>query len=129
MTEHTPTGSWFRRLIALEPALVRQAIGLVVAGLLIWGLDYTALGDQLMGTTDVIGALIAVVTQFWARQHTTPAAAVIARVTNPLDSADQAVYVAGGYNLHMPGRRIPPTSGLGHLAGRSGVTELYRDVV
>jgi hypothetical protein len=135
MTTSTTTGNGgrvtraLRQLVALEPALVRQCIGLVVAGLLIWGLDYTALGDQLEATADVVGALVAVMTQLWARAHTTPAAAVIARVTNPLDSADQAVYVAGGYNLHMPGRRIPPTAGLGHLAGRSGVTELYRDVV
>jgi hypothetical protein len=128
MTEHTPTGSWLRRLAALEPALVRQAIGLVVAGLLIWGLDYTALGDQLMGTADVVGALIAVVTQFWARAHTTPAAAVIARVTNPLDSAGQAVYVAGGYNVLMPGRRLPRTTAIGRLAGVGGA-ELFRDTV
>jgi hypothetical protein len=116
-----------RQLAAFEPALVRGIIGLAVAGLLIWGLDYTELGGKLQATADVLGGIVALVSQWWVRAGVTPAAAVIARVTNPLDAPAEARYRAGGYNVHKPGRALLVDSSLADLTGHDADVELFRD--
>jgi len=117
---------WLHHLAALEPALVRGAIGLAVAGLLIWGVDLTPLGDKLQATTDVLGGLVALLAPLWIRRAVTPAAAVIARVNDPRKDPDEVYYLAGGYADRAPGRIIYDESSVGDLAGgtRDG---LWRD--
>lgn len=55
-----------------EPAIWKSIIAAVVSGLLIWGVDFTAVGDQLAQTADVLGVLIPLVTGLWIRQSVTP---------------------------------------------------------
>ena len=117
---------WLRHLAALEPALVRGAIGLAVAGLLIWGVDLTPLGDKLQATTDVLGGLVAVLAPLWIRQAVTPAAAVIARVNDPRKEPEQVFYQAGGYADRAPGRVIYDDATFGDIAG-GAVRGLWRD--
>lgn len=68
-----PTASWWRRLLATEPALVKGVIGALVALGLVWGVDFTALGDQLSRTADIVGSIVALLTPLWIRQSVSPA--------------------------------------------------------
>ncbi|HEY9249248.1 MAG TPA: hypothetical protein VIO38_08960 [Rariglobus sp.] len=80
MSEHAlPTAGW-HRLLTLEPALVRGVIGALVALGLIWGLDFTAIGDRLAQSADILGSLVALLTAWWTRSAVTPASQVEARV-------------------------------------------------
>lgn len=71
---------WWRKALALEPALVKGAIALVVAGLLIWGVDVSDVGDRIAQTADVLGALVALLSPLWIRQSVSPAARVVQTV-------------------------------------------------
>jgi len=82
--------------LKFEPAVVKGIIGLVVAGLLIWGVDYTAVGEQLAATADIIGALIPLVTSLWIRQSVTPTVAVVEQVNS------EGAVVAGPANELVP---------------------------
>lgn len=55
-----------------EPAVWKGIIGLVVSGLLIWGVDLTDVGEKLSQTADVIGSLIPLLTAVWIRGSVTP---------------------------------------------------------
>lgn len=63
-----------------EPAVIKGIIGLVVSGLLIWGVDFTDIGTRLEETADVIGSLIPLITGLWIRQSVTPNAKVAVSV-------------------------------------------------
>lgn len=69
--------STFKRLLATEPAIVKGAIGLLVALGLIWGFDFTQVGDQLAQTADVVGSLVALLTPVWIRASVRPDATVV----------------------------------------------------
>lgn len=71
---------WWRRLLELEPAVIRGVIGALVSLGLIWGVDRTPWGDRLTQTADVLGALVALLTPLWVRAGVTPAGSVVARV-------------------------------------------------
>jgi len=73
---------FWRRLLALEPAVIKGVIGALVALGLIWGADFTALGDQLTRTADVLGSIVAILTPLWIRQSVTPTSRVVS-VANP----------------------------------------------
>jgi hypothetical protein len=92
MAEHAAviTKPWWHRLLTLEPAIVRGVIGSLVALALVWGLDFTDLGEQLKESADIIGSLVALVTAWWTRSVVTPAGQVEARV-----DPDTGVTVAG----------------------------------
>jgi len=66
-----------KRLLATEPAIVKGAIGALVSLGLIWGLDFTALGDQLSQSADVIGSLVFLLTPLWIRGSTYAAKTVV----------------------------------------------------
>lgn len=70
--------STFKRLLATEPAIVKGAIGLLVALGLIWGFDFTQVGDQLAQTADVVGSLVALLTPVWIRASVRPDAVIVA---------------------------------------------------
>lgn len=67
----------FKRLLATEPAIIKGAIGSLVSLGLIWGLDFTALGDQLSQSADVIGSLVFLLTPVWIRASVTPSSTVV----------------------------------------------------
>ncbi len=87
---------WWRRLIALEPAVVKGLIGLLVALALIWGVDLTPLGDRLSQSADVLGSIIALLTPLWIRGSVTPDALVVERAARDHDLG--AVVLAGPAN-------------------------------
>lgn len=70
----------WRRLLTLEPAVVRGVIGAVVSLGLIWGFDLTPWGDRLTQTADILGTLVLLLTPLWVRHGVTPAASVVAKV-------------------------------------------------
>jgi hypothetical protein len=74
MVDHTP---WWRRLLTLEPALVRGTITALVTLGLVWGVDFTALGDQLGRTADILLGLSALIGAAWTRSVVTPTARVV----------------------------------------------------
>lgn len=99
-----------KRLLATEPAIVKGAIGFLVSLGLIWGLDFTALGDQLSQTADIVGSLIALLTPVWIRASVTPSVAVVEEIKN-------GVKVAG------PANDIPTGTPIGRHAETSFLTE------
>lgn len=70
----------WRRLLTLEPAVVRGVIGAVVAIGLLWGVDLTPWGDRLADTADILAGLVLLLTTWWVRSGVTPAASVVAKV-------------------------------------------------
>lgn len=90
----------WRRLAALEPAVVRGLIGAVVALGLIWGIDLTALGDQLTATADILGTIALLLTPLWVRQATTPTSVVVEQVDRHMQYG--AVVIAGPANDRLP---------------------------
>lgn len=79
-----------KRLLATEPAIVKGAIGLLVALGLIWGLDFTTVGDQLSQTADVLGSLVALLTPVWIRASVTPSVAVVEEIKHGVKVAGPA---------------------------------------
>lgn len=78
MSKHALTAAiWWERLLSLEPVVVKGVIGALVTLGLIWGADFTALGDQLTQTADVLGTLVALLTPLWIRSSVTPAVRVV----------------------------------------------------
>ena len=65
--------STIKRLLTLEPALVHGVIVAVVGLALIWGLDLTALGDQLGRSVDILFPIVVLVGAWWTRSRVTPA--------------------------------------------------------
>lgn len=70
----------WKRLLTIEPALVRGVIGAIVSIGLIWGLDFTGIGEQLAQTADIVGGLVVLLTAWWTRSAVTPAALVVEEV-------------------------------------------------
>lgn len=72
--------SGWKKLLTVEPALVRGVIGAIVSIGLIWGLDFTGVGEQLAQTADIVGGLVVLLTAWWTRSAVTPAALVVEEV-------------------------------------------------
>jgi len=73
--------SLLKRLSTLEPVLVRAVIVAVVMLAAIWGANFTALGDQIGRSVDIIYAAAVLVSAWWARSAVTPTATVVETVT------------------------------------------------
>lgn len=72
----------WRRLLTLEPAVVRVVVGAIVAALLVWGVDLTDLGERIAATADILGGtLVPALTAWWVRSGVTPTAKVVQEVT------------------------------------------------
>lgn len=71
---------WLKKLVTMEPALVRGIVGALVAIGLVWGVDFTGLGEQISQTADIIGGLVALLTPWAIRAAVTPAALVVEEV-------------------------------------------------
>jgi hypothetical protein len=63
---------WWTRFKDLEPALLRGIIGLLVSLGLVWGLDFTDLGEQLKETADILGSIVTLVVAWWTRGVVVP---------------------------------------------------------
>jgi hypothetical protein len=72
--------SGWKRLLTVEPALVRGVVGAIVSIALIWGVDFTGLGEQISQTADIVGGLVVLLTAWWTRSAVTPAALVVEEV-------------------------------------------------
>lgn len=70
----------WKRLLTVEPALVRGVIGALVSIGLIWGVDFTGLGEQVAETADILGGLVVLLTAWWTRSSVTPSALVVEQV-------------------------------------------------
>lgn len=69
--------SRWRRLLSLEPALVRGAVGSVVTVGLVWGVDLSDLGERVATTADVVlGTLLPLLAAWWIRGAVVPRAKV-----------------------------------------------------
>lgn len=82
MTQLSPIRNmgWLKKLVTLEPALVRGIVGALVAIGLVWGVDFTGVGEQISETADIVGGLVALLTPWWTRAAVTPAALVVEEV-------------------------------------------------
>lgn len=98
--------SGWKRLLKLEPAIVKGLIGLLVSLGLIWGVDLTSVGDQLSQTADVVGSIIALLTPLWIRTSVTPDAKVVASVDT------HGTVVAGAASPLPTGTVVDPTNPL-----------------
>lgn len=79
----------WQRIRTFDPALVRGVVGAIVAIGLIWGVDFTGVGEQIAQTADIVGGLVSLLTAWWIRSAVTPAARVV-------ESVDQnGVVIAG----------------------------------
>jgi hypothetical protein len=67
-----------KRLVTAEPALVRGVVGALVALGLVWGVDYTDLGEQVKESADIVGGLVVLLTSWWTRGAVTPSSKVLA---------------------------------------------------
>lgn len=68
--------SLLRRLLTLEPAVVRGVIGALVLVLALWGVDAADLGSRVEQTVLTVLALVPLVTAWWTRSAVTPNAKV-----------------------------------------------------
>jgi hypothetical protein len=98
----------WKRLLTLEPALVRGVVTAIVSVALIWGLDLTDLGDKVNETANIIGALLPLLQAWWTRSAVTPTAQVVRK-----EEADGAI-VAG------PAAPEPTGLVLGHAGDDPG---------
>jgi hypothetical protein len=74
-----PAPPRWRRLLSLEPALVRGAVGSVVTVGLVWGIDLSELGERVATTADVVlGTLLPLLAAWWIRGAVVPSAKVAA---------------------------------------------------
>lgn len=64
--------SWWSKLLKLEPAVVKGVVGLLVSLGLVWGADFTQLGEQLKETADIVGSVVVLLTSWWIRSSVTP---------------------------------------------------------
>lgn len=82
MTHSSPVRrmSLGQRLLTIEPALVKGVIGALVSIGLIWGVDFTDLGEQIKDTADIVGGLVVLLTAWWTRSSVTPTALVVEQV-------------------------------------------------
>jgi hypothetical protein len=110
MGEHVATDAWWKRLLTMEPAVYRGVIGALVSVGLIWGADFADLGERIAQTLDAVGAIVALITPFWIRQATTPAATVVARVDANGD------ITAGDASPFPTGLVVQPDVTVGNLA-------------
>ncbi len=80
MPDHAlATAPWWKRLLTLEPALVRSVVGGVVYILALWGVDVAEVGDRLVAS--IIAALtIFTLVGAWIRSSVRPDATVVQAV-------------------------------------------------
>lgn len=73
---------WWRRLLALEPAVVKGVVAALVLLAGVWGIDLADLGVQVEQTVTIIwGTLVPLLTSAWIRTSVTPSARVVEVVT------------------------------------------------
>lgn len=84
MPDHARTparrASLLRRLLTLEPALVRGVITAIVFVAALWGLDVADLGEKVSQTILVLLALVPLIQAWWTRGVVTPDAKVVQSV-------------------------------------------------
>lgn len=72
--------SLLRRLLTLEPALVRGVITALVFVAALWGLDIADVGEKVSQTLLVLLALVPMIQAWWTRGVVTPDAKVVQSV-------------------------------------------------
>jgi hypothetical protein len=108
--------TWLRHIAAIEPVYLGTAIGAIVTGAGVWGLELTPLGEQV--TTTLQQAIVlagAVLTILGVHDRVTPSAAVVARVDDPDLPSHKVAYLAGGYSEVPTGARVGRLSSLDTL--------------
>jgi hypothetical protein len=108
--------TWLRYVAGVEPVYLSTAIGAIVITAGVWGLELTALGDQV--TTTLQQAIVlagAILTIVRVRDRVTPTAAVVARVDDPALPTHKVAYLAGGYSEVPTGARVGRLSTLDTL--------------
>lgn len=91
-----------RELIIREPVVIRVTITALVSIGLIWGLDFTELGDRLTETADLLGGLVAAIGLAWTRAGASAAATVVAT------KEPSGALVAGPASAKPTGQLIDP---------------------
>jgi hypothetical protein len=61
-----------RRILTTEPALVHAVVGALVMVGLIWGPDFTSLGEQINKTADIVAVIVPLLIGWWTRGKVTP---------------------------------------------------------
>ena len=80
MPDHALNASpWWKRILTLEPALVRTVVGGIVFILSTWGIDAAAIGDQVITTVITALAIFGAVAA-WTRSAVRPDATVVQAV-------------------------------------------------
>lgn len=98
-----------RELVTREPVIIRTVITALVSIGLIWGLDFTELGNRLTETADLLGGLVAAIGLAWVRQGTSAAATVVAT------QEPSGAVVAGPASVKPTGQLIDPDEPTGSL--------------
>lgn len=70
---------WWRRVLTLEPAVVRGVIGAVVLVLGLWGVDAADLGDRVTESLVTLLGLVPLIVAAWTRTAVTPSAQVLVK--------------------------------------------------
>lgn len=89
IAEPAPQSAW-RRLLALEPAVVRGVIAALVLVLGLWGVDVADLGGRVETTILTLLTLVPLLSAWWTRAAVTPNARVVESVRDGVVEAGPA---------------------------------------